>query len=157
MVCWWFSFQKKQGGILVQSTTETAANSRAALWAGRIITGLVILFLLFDAVIKLIKLPAALEGTVRLGYPASVLVPLGVVLLTSVVLYAIPHTSVLGSILLTGYLGGATATQVRVQDPWFVFPVLVGALAWTGLYLRDDQLRALIPLRKTESRALIGS
>jgi DoxX-like family len=118
------------------------------LWAGRIISGLVVLFMLFDGAIKLLRLPAAVEGTVRLGYPASVIFPLGVVVLASVILYAIPRTAILGAILLTGFLGGATATQVRVQDPWFMFPVAIGVLAWLGLYLRDSALRALIPLRR---------
>jgi hypothetical protein len=104
--------------------------------------------MLFDAVIKLLRLPAAMDGTVRLGYPASVVLPIGMVGLTCVVLYAIPRTSVLGTILLTGYFGGATATQVRVLDIWFVMPVFLGILVWAGLYLRDGALRALIPLRK---------
>ena len=105
-------------------------------------------FMLFDAGIKILKLPAAVEGTVRLGYPASTVLAIGVTALVCVVLYAIPRTSVLGAILLTGYLGGATATQVRVQDAWFIFPPILGALIWAGLYLRDERLRALIPLSK---------
>lgn len=117
------------------------------LWAGRILSGLVVAFLLFDGSIKILKLPAAVEGTARLGYPAGVLVPLGIVLLACVALYLIPRTSVLGAILLTGYLGGATATQVRLGDPWFVLPVVFGVMAWGGLYLRDARLRALIPTR----------
>src|SRR5262249_31357042 len=127
--------------------TDRAVSSKG-LWAGRIISGLMVLFMLFDAMVKLLRLPAALEGTVRLGYPASVVVPIGVVGLAGIVFYLIPRTSVLGAVLLTGYLGGATATQVRVQDPWFIFPVFLGILAWAGLYLRDENLRALIPLKK---------
>ena len=99
--------------------TDRAVSSKG-LWAGRIISGLIVLFRLFDAAVKLLRLPAALEGTVRLGYPASVVVPIGVVGLACIVLYLIPRTEVLGAVLLTGYLGGATATQVRVQDPWFI-------------------------------------
>jgi hypothetical protein len=129
--------------------TDRAVSSKG-LWAGRIISGLIVLFMLFDATVKLLRLPAALEGTVRLGYPASVVVPIGVVGLACIVLYLIPRTAVLGAVLLTGYLGGATATQVRVQDPWFIFPVFLGILAWAGLYLRDENLRALIPLKKEE-------
>jgi hypothetical protein len=128
--------------------TQVARRSNAGLWTGRIISALVILFMLFDAVIKLLRLPAAVEGTVRLGYPASVVLPIGIVGLTCIVLYAIPRTSVLGAILLTGYFGGATATQVRVQDVWFVMPVFLGILVWAGLYLRDESLRTLIPLKK---------
>jgi len=129
------------------SKTQAVPASKKTLWAGRIISGLVVAFLLFDAIIKVVKLAPAVEGTARLGYPVSVVLPLGIVLLVSTALYAIVRTSVLGAILLTGYLGGATATQVRVQDPWFLFPVLLGVLVWTGLFLRDDRLRALIPLR----------
>jgi hypothetical protein len=117
------------------------------LWAGRIITALVALFLLFDSAMKLMKLPAAVQGTVRVGYPEGVVVPIGIVLLVSLVVYLIPRTAILGAILLTGYLGGATATMVRMSDRWFLFPVVVGVLVWTGLYLRDDQVRALIPVR----------
>ena len=130
------------------SKTQAVPASKKTLWAGRIISGLVVAFLLFDAIIKVVKLAPAVEGTARLGYPVSVVLPLGIVLLVSTALYAMVRTSVLGAILLTGYLGGATATQVRVQDPWFLFPVLLGVLVWTGLFLRDDRLRALIPLRK---------
>jgi hypothetical protein len=89
------------------------------------------------------------EGTVKLGYPVSVILGLGIVLLASTLLYIIPRTAVLGAILLTGYLGGAVASNVRVQGGWFaiLFPVFFGALIWGGLYLRDARLRALIPLR----------
>ena len=91
------------------------------------------------------------EGTVQLGYPESVLLGLGIVLLTCTVLYMIPRTAILGAILLTGYLGGAIATHVRVGSPLFshtLFPVYVALLIWGGLYLRDDRLRSLIPLRR---------
>jgi hypothetical protein len=116
------------------------------VWLGRIISGLMILFMLFDGGIKLLKMPAAVEGTARLGYPTSLVQPIGILALVCALLYAIPRTSVLGAILLTGYLGGATATQVRVQDPWFLFPVVLGMLIWAGLYFRDERLRALVPL-----------
>lgn len=135
----------------MEPATQSAAVSNTSLWAGRVITGLVGLFMLFDGSIKLVRLPAAVEGTVRLGYPAGVVVPLGVVVLACVILYAIPRTAILGAILLTGYLGGATATQVRVQDPWFVLPVVIGVLAWAGIYLRDSKLRALLPLSHSNS------
>ena len=129
--------------------TQAASVSKASQWTGRIISALIILFLLFDGVMKLIKPAPVVEGTVKLGYPESVIVGLGIVLLISVVLYAIPKTSILGAILLTGYLGGATATQVRVNEGWFsiLFPVVFGILVWGGLYLRDNRLRSLIPLR----------
>lgn len=131
----------------MQSATQTALTSKGSIWTGRAVSALVAVFLLFDAVVKVIKLAPAMEGTARLGYPTGVVVPLGIVLLTCTVLYVIPRTSVLGAILLTGYLGGATATQVRLEDPWFLFPVGFGVLVWAGLFLRDDRLRALIPVR----------
>jgi len=133
---------------LLLSTQSIVAHSRKLLWTGRIVSALAALFLLFDAIIKVLSLPPAVEGTVRLGYPVSVVVPIGLTLLLCVVLYLVPGTSVLGAILITGYLGGATATQVRVEDPWFLFPVGLGVLVWLGLFLRDDRLRALIPLRR---------
>jgi hypothetical protein len=123
---------------------QTAAVSKKALWTGRIISGWLVLFLLFDGVVKVIKLAPAMEGTGRLGYPLSLVVPIGIVELLCVVAYVIPRTSFLGAILLTGYLGGATATQVRVEDPWFLFPVGVGVLVWVGLLLRDPRLRSLV-------------
>lgn len=127
--------------------TQTSKVSKPALWTGRIVSGLVVLFMLFDGTVKILKMPPAVEGTVRLGYPVSVIAPLGFVVLVCVVLYVIPRTAAMGAILLTGFLGGATATQVRVQDPWFLFPLGLGALAWFGLYLRDERLRGIIPLR----------
>src|SRR5262249_50202390 len=98
---------------------------------------------------KLIKPAQVVEGTIRLGYPESVILSLGIVLIACTTVYVIPRTSVLGAILLTGYLGGAVATDVRVGNPLFnVFmPVLLGALLWGGLYLRDERFRALLPLR----------
>ena len=127
---------------------QTDIVSKPALRAGRIISGLVILFMLYDAVVKLVKAAPAVEGTAKLGYPIWQVVPLGAVALVCVVLYAIPSTSVLGAILLTGYLGGATAAQVRVENPWFLFPVVIGMLASAGIYFRDQRLRALIPRRR---------
>jgi len=130
------------------SSTQTAPASKTMLWVGRVISALMIVFTLFDAGIKILKLPAAVEGTLRLGYPASTVQPIGVIALVCVLLYAIPRTSILGAILLTGYLGGATATQVRVQDAWFIFPPILGALIWAGLYFRDERLRTHIPLNR---------
>ena len=130
------------------STIVPAANVR--LWSGRILSGLIILFMLFDSGIKLAKAAPAVEGTAKLGYPVWELVPIGLAGLLSIVLYAIPRTAILGAILLTGFLGGATATQVRMEDSWFFFPIVLGAMAWGGLYLRDTRLRILIPLRATE-------
>jgi hypothetical protein len=136
----------------IQANVPVVTTSNKALWTGRILSGLVVLFLLVDAGFKLIKpLPApAVEAFGKLGYPIGLAGGIGILLLSCVALYLIPRTSVLGAILLTGYLGGAVASHVRVGDPWFshaLFPVYIGLLVWSGLYLRDQRLRALIPLR----------
>jgi hypothetical protein len=133
----------------MQPSTQAVPVSNKMLWAGRILSALPALFLLFDGGAKLVQPAPVVEGTVKLGYPVSVIFGLGVVLLASTLLYIIPRTAVLGAILLTGYLGGAVATHVRVQEGWFaiLFPVFFGVLIWGGLYLRDARLRALIPLR----------
>lgn len=132
----------------MSSTPQAASVTSGMLWTGRIITVLVGLFLLFDSGVKLIKAPSAVQGTIQLGYPETAIVPIGVTLLVSLVLYLVPRTSILGAILLAGYLGGATATMVRVSSPWVPMPVVVGMLVWAGLYFRDPQLRTLIPLRR---------
>jgi hypothetical protein len=134
----------------MQTAAQIVPVSKKMLWGGRIASGLVILFLLFDATIKIIRLAPALEGTARLGYSVSIVLPLGIVLLVCVVLYMIPRTSILGAILLTGYLGGAVASNVRVGNPLFGYilaPVYVAVLLWLGLFLRDSRVRELIPLR----------
>ena len=123
--------------------------SKTNLWIGRIVSGLPALFLLVDGVMKLFKPAVVVEATVNLGYPESTIIPIGVVLIICTILYLIPATSVLGAILLTGYLGGAVATHVRAGEGLFsiVFAVIFGVLIWLGLYLRDPRLRALVPLR----------
>jgi len=126
-------------------------SSSKTIWIGRVLSALAILFLLFDCVIKLLQLPVAIEGTTQLGYPASVVLGIGVVELACLVLYVIPRTSVFGAILFTGYLGGAIATHVRIGSPLFthvLFPIYVAVLIWGGLYAREDRLRALIPVRR---------
>jgi hypothetical protein len=128
--------------------SSASSGSTKMLWTGRILTVLVTLFLIFDSSLKLVKAKAAVEGTIQVGYPESLIVPIGVTLLVCLILYLIPRTSILGAILLTGYLGGATATMVRVQSPWFLFPAAFGAIAWLALYLRDERLRSMIPIRK---------
>jgi hypothetical protein len=119
------------------------------LWTGRVFSTLSILFLLVDGVMKLMKPEIVVKTTRELGYPESTIVGIGIVLLGSTVLYIIPRTAILGAILLTGYLGGAVATHVRVSAGLFsiIFPVIIGVLVWGGIYLRDERLRALIPLR----------
>ena len=135
----------------MSSDTQTPLVSKKMIWAGRIVSALPVLFLLMDGVMKLIRPAPVVEATVGLGYPEAVIVPLGIVLLFCTVLYAIPQTSVLGAILLTGYLGGAVATHVRVSNPLFthtLVPVYLGVLIWGGLYLRDGRVRELIPIRR---------
>jgi hypothetical protein len=123
--------------------------SRKALWASRIVSGIAVLFLLFDAIGKLARPAAVIEGTTQLGWPVSVILPLGIIQVICLIAYLIPRTSILGAILWTGYLGGAIATHVRIGNPLFshiLFPVYVAALLWLGLWLRDRRLRALLPL-----------
>ena len=132
----------------MSSDNQTPSISKGRLWAGRIVSGLPALFLLVDAIMKFVKPAPVVEETVRLGYPESVIIGLGAVLLASTILYLIPKTSILGAILLTGYLGGAVATHVRMFEGWFpiLFPVAFGVLLWGGLWLRDDRVQNLIPL-----------
>jgi hypothetical protein len=129
-------------------------NANKALWAGRILSGIAVLFLLFDAGVKVLQLPVAVQGTSELGYPGSVVLGLGIVQLVCLVVYLVPQTSVSGAVLWTGYLGGAVATHVRVGHPLFshtLFPVYVAGLLWAGLWLRDQRLRAVLPVRRTTS------
>ena len=135
----------------MQSNSEKHP-SKKRTWSGRVMTGLASLFLFADGVAKLFKPAPVIEGTITLGYQESVIVPLGIVLVTCTILYVFPRTAVLGAILLTGYLGGAVATHVRVGDPLFshvLFPVYLGILICGGLYLRDGRLPRLIPLRSS--------
>ena len=127
--------------------TETGARSKRLIWTGRIISGAAVLFLLFDGVIKLMVIDPVVESFTRLGYEVSISRGIGLLELVCLSVYLIPRTSILGAILLTGYLGGAVATHVRVGDPLFsnvLFPVYIGALIWGGLYLRDNRMRALL-------------
>jgi len=134
----------------VASDTYKASASNKQLWAGRIISILPALFLVIDGIMKLVKPAVVVEATVKLGYPEGTIVGLGLVLLACTILYLIPRTSVIGAILLTGYLGGAIATHVRVGDPVFpvIFPLILGAMLWAGLYLRNERLRALVYPKK---------
>ena len=128
------------------SDAQTVPVSKTVLWTGRIISALPVLMLLFSGVMKLAKPAVVVEGFVRLGYNENLAVGLGIVEIACAIVYAIPQTAVLGAILLTGYLGGATATHVRIGDP-FIAPIILGVLVWLGLYLRDPRLRAILPLR----------
>jgi hypothetical protein len=131
---------------LMQSDTQAAPVSKKMLWAGYIISALPVLLLLFSGAMKLAKPEPVLEGFAQLGYPESLALGLGIVEIACTIIYVIPRTCILGAILLTGYLGGATATHVRVGDPFFA-PIILGVLVWGGLWLRDVRLRALVPLR----------
>jgi hypothetical protein len=134
----------------MQSATQTAPVSRKMLWTGRVISALAVLFLLMDGVMKLFMPAPVVEGMTRLGYPLGLAPGIGIILLVCVVVYAIPRTSILGAILLTGYLGGAVTSQLRIGEPLFshvLFPVYLAVLIWGGLFLCEARLRALIPLR----------
>ena len=134
----------------LNANTIVNENSNKILWGGYILSAIPVLFLLMDGIMKLFKPAFVVNGTVELGYSESVIVPLGMVLTACTVLYLIPRTAVLGAVLLTGYLGGAVATQVRVGAGAFpvLFPVIVGLFIWGGLYLRDKRVSDLLPLRK---------
>jgi DoxX-like family len=132
---------------LMHSHTATTAGSKKMLWAGRIVSTLPALMLLLSGVMKLVKPTEVVEGFVHLGYRDDLALGIGLLELACTVLYLLPQTSVLGAVLLTGYLGGATATHVRVGEPYFA-PILLGVLVWGGLYLRDERLRALLPRRR---------
>jgi hypothetical protein len=128
--------------------TAPAPVSKGMFWAGWVMTALPGLFLFADGAMKLVKPEVVVKTTVELGYAEAVIVPLGIVLLASTILYLVPKTAVLGAILLTGYLGGAVATHVRAGHGPFeiLFPVVIGTLLWGGLVMRDGRLRALLPL-----------
>lgn len=135
---------------------SASQSSHTSLRVGQVITVLVAVFLLFDGVIHVLNISAVVDGSRRLGFPVDSAVWIGVVELVCLALYLIPRTSVLGAILLTGYLGGAVAAQVRIEAPVFstlLFPVYTGVLLWVGLYLRDSDLRELVPSRRA-SRSL---
>jgi DoxX-like family len=125
--------------------------STGRLWTGRILSALPVLFMLMDGVMKLMKPDFVVKATTQLGYPESVILPLGIVLLICTILYAVPPTAILGAILLTGYLGGAVATHVRAGDPLFTHvlaPIYFAILIWGGLYLREPRLSSLVPIRR---------
>jgi hypothetical protein len=137
----------------VQVSEQTAASkpSAKATWTGRAMSALVIAFLLFDGAIKMVPLDIVITTSEQLGIPGELARLLGTLTLLSTILYMIPQTSVLGAILLTGYLGGAIAIHVRIGSPLFshtLFGVYLGLLVWGGLYLRDERVRALIPFRR---------
>jgi hypothetical protein len=135
--------------LLEDEEQRTIQKTRiGALRAGRIISGLVILFMTFDGVTKLTKVEPVLKAAAQLGFSVQEIVSIGIVALICTIIYAIPRTSILGAILLTGYLGGATAIQVHIRNPAFetLFPVIFGVFVWAGLFARNQRLRRLIPV-----------
>lgn len=131
----------------MSSIAPAVPTSKGMLYTGRILSGLIVALMLFAASFGLLKPEMSRQGMKDMGYPESVGMPITIALLASTLLYAIPRTSVLGAILLTGYFGGAIATHVRLGQPTFVMALSIGVLAWLGIYLRDARLRALLPLR----------
>ena len=124
-------------------TGSYATSSKKALWTGRILSGIAVLFLAMDASMKVLQVKAAVDGTVALGYPANCLFYLGIVQLICLALYLIPRTAIIGAVLWTGYLGGAIATHVRISNPLFthiLFPIYVAIFLWAGLWLRDRRV-----------------
>jgi hypothetical protein len=129
-------------------STEPVPVSKKALWAGYILSALPVLLLLMSGVMKLARLAPVMQGFAKYGFPETLVAPLGVVEIACTVVYLIPRTSVVGAILLTGYMGGAVCTLVRVSDPTWFMPGLCGVFIWGGLFLRDPRIRALIPLKR---------
>ena len=134
----------------MQSATQIAPASKLMLWTGRVLSALPVLLFIFTGMFGLLNPAAALQGFAHYGYPNSAMLPITIAEIVCVIVYVIPRTSVLGAILLTGYLGGATATHLRVGEPFFL-PIVVGVMVWAGLFLRDERLRALIPLRSAHA------
>ena len=135
-----------------QTVAQPNATSKGTLWAARIISGIAVLFVLMDGVMKLFNPPPVTEATVALGWPEHLIFALGMLELVCILLYLMPRTSVLGAVLMTGYLSGAVATHFRIGSPLFslFFPILLGLMLWAGLYLTDSRVRALLPLRSGE-------
>lgn len=117
-------------------------------WVGRTLSGLAVAFLLFDSAMKLAMVQPVIDASARMGFPVDTARPIGAILLACVAIYLMPRTAVLGAVLLTGYLGGAVASHLRLEDPLVshtLFPIYFGALIWGGLYLRDARVRTIAP------------
>ena len=130
---------------------QTESISKSRLWVSRVLSGITIIFLLFDAITKLMMVPPVIEGTKKLGYPIELIPVIAIILLICTILYIIPKTSIFGAILLTGYLGGAVASNLRIESPLFsntLFPVYFAVLVWGAIFLRDNRVSSLIPFRK---------
>ena len=133
--------------VPIPNSLLPGAPSKAALWTGRVLSATISLLLAFDALMKLLRIPPVMKATIQLGYPTRAVFGIGVVLAICVIAYVIPRTSLLGAVLLTGYLGGAIATHVRVGDPLWthtLFPLYVATVIWAGLVLRNGRLRAFL-------------
>ena len=133
------------------SAATGRSTGRGAVWTGRIISGFAVLFMLFDSITKMMLNPYVLKASANLGFGAGSIQAIGIILLACVTIYVTPRTSIIGAILLTGYLGGAVATNLRIGTPLFsniLFPVYFGILVWAGLYLRNRRVRELFSLKK---------
>lgn len=131
----------------MQAGPQTAASSKTGVWAGRVVSVIPAVILLFGGSMKLLQLPSVLQGFAQYGYPAGTILAIGVLEIGSAIIYLIPRTAVLGAILISGLLGGAIASNVRISNHLYFIPLILGVLVWAGLYLRDPRLRDLIPLR----------
>lgn len=131
----------------MQSGVQTAMTPRKTLWAGYVLSALPVLMLLFSGSVKLLKIPSVVQGFGQSGYPVNLIMVIGILEVGSTIIYLVPRTAALGAILMTGFLGGAIASNVRIGNPLFCIPLFLGMLVWGGLYLRDQRVRALIPLR----------
>lgn len=139
---------REKGGIFLYTTI-----SKGRLWTARIMSGLVILFMLFDSIMKFVQPAPVVEGTLQLGYSEHHIAVIGVLGLISTLLYLFPRTTFLGAVLLTGYFGGVIATHIRMDAPLFthtLFPVYLAVLMWGGIWLRHEKVRNLVPFAKNE-------
>ena len=137
----------------MEDTNKTKKTSKSAIRTGYVLTYIAVLFLLFDSITKIIKADQVVKATAQLGFPVEDIPVIGTILLVCVIIYVIPKTSVFGAILLTGYLGGAVVTNLRISAPLFsnvLFPVYMGIIVWGGIFLRDGLLRKIIPFRAAE-------
>lgn len=137
-----------------QSSNLPFRKAGKKIWTGRIMSAFAVLFMLFDSITKLMKTPQVVEATANLGYPESMIPIIGLILLVLIILYVIPNTTIFGAILLTGYLGGAVASNLRIMSPLFsntLFPIYFAIILWGGIYLRDDLIREFIPFRKKKT------
>jgi hypothetical protein len=132
---------------MMDSASATTRPSDKIVWAGRILSGLIVVSLLALNAMGLLRKAESLKHFVAYGYPESAFVPISIVFFVCILVYAIPRTAILGAILLTGYFGGATATHVRAGEPYF-FPIIFGVLVWLGVFLQYQGLRSLVPLRR---------